>query len=209
MELTKLRDRWGAAPHVVVVATVDHQVARLETSAAQGECQNFVKIFHHVHLEGAPHILREIVQIRPILLGEYDGPNPGAHGAQHLFFFATDRQHATPERDLTGHREIVTMATALVSAGRRDKADTSAVAIVTPADGPSFGIAPAGTWIWMSVPLNAASGMPSWSACDLAYVSAARADSFMTSPSWPVSTSSPLPRITLASTNMMSPPTGV
>src|SRR5207244_11699211 len=64
--------------------TVEHQVARLETSAAQGECQNFVKIFHHVHLEGAPHILREIVQIRPILLGEYDGPNPGAHGAQHL-----------------------------------------------------------------------------------------------------------------------------
>jgi len=30
-------------------------------------------------------------------------------------------------------------------AGRRDSAETSAVAIVTPADGPSFGIAPAGT----------------------------------------------------------------
>src|SRR5438034_43781 len=31
----------------------------------------------------------------------------------------------------------------------------------------------------------------------------------LTSPSWPVRTRSPLPRITLASTNMMSPPTGV
>ncbi|MNI23927.1 hypothetical protein D3C73_775300 [compost metagenome] len=28
--------------------------------------------------------------------------------------------------------------------------DVSAVSIVIPAEGPSFGIAPAGTWIWMS-----------------------------------------------------------
>ncbi len=28
--------------------------------------------------------------------------------------------------------------------------EMSAVAIVMPADGPSFGIAPAGTWMWMS-----------------------------------------------------------
>ena len=28
--------------------------------------------------------------------------------------------------------------------------ETSAVSIVTPADGPSFGMAPAGTWTWMS-----------------------------------------------------------
>lgn len=30
--------------------------------------------------------------------------------------------------------------------------DTSAVVIVIPADGPSFGIAPAGKWMWMSLP---------------------------------------------------------
>ena len=50
-------------------------------------------------------------------------------------------------------------------AGRRDSADTSAVAIVTPAEGPSFGMAPAGTWMCTSVSANASSsGMPSWSA---------------------------------------------
>src|SRR5436853_496070 len=53
-------------------------------------------------------------------------------------------------------------------AARRDSAETSAVAMVTPAEGPSFGMAPAGTWTWMSVSTNASSGMPSWSACDLA-----------------------------------------
>src|SRR3989449_236202 len=53
-------------------------------------------------------------------------------------------------------------------AGRRDSTETSAVAIVTPADGPSFGMAPAGTCMWMSVFANASSGMPSWSAWDLA-----------------------------------------
>ena len=35
-------------------------------------------------------------------------------------------------------------------AGRSDSADTIAVAIAMPADGPSFGIAPAGTWMWTS-----------------------------------------------------------
>ena len=34
--------------------------------------------------------------------------------------------------------------------GRPDKADASAMTIVTPADGPSFGIAPAGTCRWIS-----------------------------------------------------------
>src|ERR1041384_4951251 len=38
---------------------------------------------------------------------------------------------------------------------------------------------------------------------------AACADSFMTSPSWPVSVIWPLPGIRIASMNMMSPPTGV
>ncbi len=86
---------------------------------------------------------------------------------------------------------------------------TSAVAIVTPADGPSLGIAPAGTWTCTSTPLRRSLGMPRRAAFDFAYVRAARADSFMTSPSWPVRTSSPFPSITETSTNMMSPPTGV
>ena len=83
-----------------------------------------------------------------------------------------------------------------------------AVAIAMPADGPSLGIAPAGTWTWTSRS-NSLSGIDSHPACARANVHAARADSFITSPSWPVRISSPLPRINDASTNMMSPPAGV
>ena len=72
------------------------------------------------------------------------------------------------------------------------------------------------------------SGICSFDACVAAYVSAARADSFITSPSWPVRISETLPqpltcvllvvrralavaeqRRIAASTNMMSPPAGV
>ncbi len=46
--------------------------------------------------------------------------------------------------------------------GRPDSSDTSAVAIARPADGPSFGIAPAGTWMCASRALVTRSGgMPS------------------------------------------------
>ncbi len=44
-------------------------------------------------------------------------------------------------------------------AGRPERAETRAVAIVTPAEGPSLGMAPAGTWMWMSRS-KASSGMP-------------------------------------------------
>ena len=36
LELTKLRDRWGAAPHVVVVATVDHDRMRRTRGRRRG-----------------------------------------------------------------------------------------------------------------------------------------------------------------------------
>src|SRR2546426_6568786 len=45
-------------------------------------------------------------------------------------------------------------------AGRRHKSDARAAAIVIPADGPSFGTAPAGTCRCTSVCVNASSGMP-------------------------------------------------
>ena len=42
--------------------------------------------------------------------------------------------------------------------GRLPINDASAVAIVMPALGPSFGVAPAGTWTWMSCLANQSSG---------------------------------------------------
>src|SRR5438552_13373048 len=94
-------------------------------------------------------------------------------------------------------------------AGRRHNSDASAVAMAIPADGPSLGTAPAGKCRCTSVCVNASSGIPSGPARARSRLHAAWADSFITSPSWPVSVISPLPGIWIASMNMMSPPTGV
>ena len=87
--------------------------------------------------------------------------------------------------------------------------DANAVNMVTPADGPSLGIAPAGMCTWMSVLSRKFSSMPSHLALARTNDNAACADSFMTSPSCPVSTSEPLPGMRVASMKRMSPPTGV
>mmetsp|Transcript_154218 Transcript_154218/g.280097 ORF Transcript_154218/g.280097 Transcript_154218/m.280097 type:complete len:298 (+) Transcript_154218:65-958(+) len=92
--------------------------------------------------------------------------------------------------------------------------ETMAVVMVTPAEGPSFGTAPAGKWMCRSVPLSSrlllpASDMPSFSACARTHPVASLTLSTMTSPSWPVIVSSPLPLILSASTKSTSPPTGV
>ena len=47
-----------------------------------------------------------------------------------------------------------------------ESSDTSAVSMVTPALGPSLGMAPAGKWMWMSVFSRKLAGMPRWSALD-------------------------------------------
>ncbi len=87
--------------------------------------------------------------------------------------------------------------------------DAIAMNIATPALGPSFGTAPAGTWMWMSSLSNPEQSICSASQRDLTSVSAAWALSFITSPNWPVSTSLPPPGELLASMKSRSPPTGV
>ncbi len=86
--------------------------------------------------------------------------------------------------------------------------DASAVAIVTPAEGPSFGIAPAGTCTWISCRMSSVGSTPSASSRQRTQVSAVWPDSFITSPSWPVSTS-PRPRVIAASMRSTSPPASV
>ena len=93
--------------------------------------------------------------------------------------------------------------------GRSVKSEASAVNMATPALGPSLGMAPAGTWMWMSLLANTASSMPSEDARFLTIERAACALSFITSPSWPVRMSLPLPETRVASMKRMSPPTGV
>ena len=77
-----------------------------------------------------------------------------AVGGQHLLLDAADRQHLPAQRDLAGHGDI---AAHLAVRSRQ----ISAVAIVMPADGPSFGTAPAGTWTWMSLVLKKFGSIPS------------------------------------------------
>ena len=81
--------------------------------------------------------------------------------------------------------------------------------IATPAEGPSFGVAPAGTCTWMSDFSSSSGAMPSDSARDFTTENAACALSFITSPSWPVRMSLPLPGMRAASMKRMSPPNGV
>ena len=61
----------------------------------------------------------------------------------------------------------------------------------------------------MSLFSNGPASMPSDAARFLTMLSAACALSLMTSPSWPVRISLPLPGMRVASMNRMSPPTGV
>src|SRR6202521_5998299 len=93
--------------------------------------------------------------------------------------------------------------------GRPVSTEAIAVASETPADGPSFGMAPEGTWTCISALLKKSGSMPYSRACVLSHDSAARADSFMTSPSCPVRVSEPVPAIREASMNSTSPPAGV
>jgi len=48
---------------------------------------------------------------------------------------------------------------------RPEASEASAVTIVTPAEGPSLGTAPAGTWMWTPCSTLDTS-MPSWLACE-------------------------------------------
>ena len=58
--------------------------------------------------------------------------------------------------------------------------------MATPAEGPSFGIAPDGTWMWMSCLRKKSGSMPYRSAFARTQESAARIDSCITSPRCPV-----------------------
>ncbi len=92
--------------------------------------------------------------------------------------------------------------------GRPVSSEASDAAMVTPADGPSLGIAPAGTWTWMSDLSKKSGWIPRRSARERTYDSAACADSFITSPSEPVRVRPFCPGIRVLSMNRMSPPLG-
>ena len=88
-------------------------------------------------------------------------------------------------------------------------AETSAVVMATPAEGPSFGVAPSGTCTCISVFSKVSSLIPSRPARARTTERAASTDSFITSPREPVRRIFPLPGSTTASMVSNSPPTSV
>ncbi|CFT86570.1 Uncharacterised protein [Bordetella pertussis] len=110
----------------------------------------------------------------------------------------------------TSPRSVISpvMATS-ARTGMRDSADTMAVVMAIPADGPSLGVAPSGTWTCMSCFSNTLSANPSRRARERTTVRAASTDSFMTSPSEPVRWILPLPGMSATSMVSRSPPTSV
>ena len=87
--------------------------------------------------------------------------------------------------------------------------DVNAVSMVIPALGPSLGMAPSGTCTWIVSFSNTLFSMPSFFALAFINVKAACADSFITSPNWPVSFKPSLPSYLMVSMYRISPPTGV
>jgi hypothetical protein len=63
--------------------------------------------------------------------------------------------------------------------------------------------------MWMSLSASSFASTPSRSARERTRLNAAVADSFITSPIWPVRVIRPLPGMRVASMNRISPPTGV
>ena len=135
-------------------------------------------------------------------LGRMTMPAPARCAARILDF--------SPPIGRTRPRSVISpvIATSLRT-GMPASAETIAVAMVTPADGPSLGVAPAGTWMWSVCFSKTSRSIPSSAACDRIQDSAARADSRITSPSWPVRMKSSLPSMSVTSIATTSPPTSV
>ena len=91
--------------------------------------------------------------VRFVVGRQKDVLDSGALRAQHLFLHAADRQHDAGQGNFAGHRQTVLT-------GRLVSKLTSAVTIATPAEGPSFGTAPDGTWMWMSCLRKKSGSMP-------------------------------------------------
>jgi hypothetical protein len=60
---------------------------------------------HELHL--APEVSGDVVEVRLIAGGQKHAPDPGPVRTEHLLLDAADRQHASAQRDLAGHRNVI------------------------------------------------------------------------------------------------------
>src|SRR5205085_2651886 len=83
--------------------------------------------------------------------GEHTSPWPGWMAVRTPARFAAKTFSFTPPMGSTLPLRVTSPVMAVYGrTGRSVSNDTSAVVMVMPAEGPSFGMAPAGTWMWRS-----------------------------------------------------------
>ena len=131
---------------------------RRRTRSVEGDGEGPARSSRRARNPAPARLCRQILQVVLVLARQDHALQPGALCGEHLLAQAADREHLPRQRDLAGHSDLV---------GDRASPRTSdaiAVAIVIPAEGPSFGTAPAGTCTWTSCSANQSAGSPSCSA---------------------------------------------
>ena len=114
----------------------------------QGEPQDVGHVADQVDLHFLADRLGHVVEVGLVPARQDDLLQAGPVGGKQLLLDATDRQHLTLQRDLAGHAYFAAHRSV------RDSRLASAVTMVIPADGPSFGTAPAGTCTWKFFPVK-------------------------------------------------------
>mgnify|MGYP007043255864 CR=1 FL=1 len=122
------------------------------------EREDVVDAVHGVDDDLAAELLRDFFQILLVLGGEDDVADAARQPRRAPFLDAAQRARTRPRRVISPVMQMSPRTVFPVSA------EMSAVTSVTPAEGPSLGVAPAGTWIWMSVCSAKSGAMPSSSA---------------------------------------------
>ena len=145
---------------------------------------------------------RHLAQIGDVLARQHHGADAGAERGERLLAHAADRQHAAAQRHLAGHRDVVAHGDAGRERDeRRGDRDARRGAVLRDARPPARARGSGGA-------RAAPSSRPRSASRQRAKVSAAWPDSFITSPSWPVSTR-PRPAVSATSTRSTSPPVSV
>ena len=99
--------------------------------------QNGVHMLHGDKSEGPPYCLVNLLQILLIVQREDDLLNAVAEGGHGLFFQSADGQN---------RRVISPVIASSRRTGTSVRAETMAVVMAIPAEGPSLGTAPSGKW---------------------------------------------------------------
>ena len=109
-------------------------------SSQQGNSQNVGHVLNDDPSQSTPQHFGNLIEIFFVPFGQDNGLDTRTKGGQGFFLKPANGQYSTAQRNSP------VIATSRLT-GRFVNAEIRAVATVIPADGPSLGIAPAGTWM--------------------------------------------------------------